>query len=484
VFVLSVRYSLYVIGALLLVLASSMLIPAAVDGVNGDPDWMVFAISSFTTAFSGAVLLMGFRQEGVRFGLRTGYLITVGSWVFIGAFGSLPLMLSSLKIGVTDAIFETMSALTTTGSTVLVGLDTMPKGILLWRSIMQWIGGIGIVAMAIILLPMLRVGGMQLFLTESSTIADKGTPRLVRFATAIAAAYVGLTVLCAVALMAAGMGSFDAVNHAMTTIATGGFSTKDASVGHFDSVPVETVLIIFMAASALPLVLYAHLFMKGWSAFRADAQIPAFLAILCGAIGTLTLWLWAVNGMPFTAALRVTAFNVTSVLTDTGFGSADFSQWGSLPVGVLFGLLLVGGCAGSTSGAIKIFRWQILWIGIHQHLEHVLMPHKVLVARYSGRSVSAEMMGSVRNFFFLYLLTLTAISLGVMATGMDFLAASSAVAQAMANAGPGLTQDIGPAGNFASVPEAGKWLLILAMLLGRLELVTVYVLFLRSYWFD
>jgi trk system potassium uptake protein len=480
----SVRHSLYVIGAFLLVLAASMLVPAAADGANGDPDWVVFALSAFTTAFAGTALLFGFRQPGSIFQRRTGYLITVGSWVFVVGFGSLPLLFSSLNIDVADAVFETMSALTTTGSTVLVGLDTMPKGILLWRSIMQWIGGIGIVAMAIILLPMLRVGGMQLFLTESSTIADKGTPRLYRFAVAIGLAYVGLTAFCTLGLVLAGMSVFDAVNHAMTTIATGGFSTKDASVGHFNSVAIEAVLIVFMAASALPLVLYAHIFMKGWTAFRQDAQVPAFLLTLAAAICIITLWLWANNDMPINEAFRITAFNVTSVLTDTGFGSADFTQWGPLPVGILFGLMLVGGCAGSTSGAIKIFRWQILFTSIHQHLEHMLMPHKVHVARYAGRAVSSEMATSVRNFFFLYLLTLTICSLVLMATGMDFLASSSAVVQAMANAGPGLTQDIGPAGNFANIPDLAKWTLSAAMLLGRLELATVYVLFLRLYWSD
>jgi trk system potassium uptake protein len=347
---------------------------------------------------------------------------------------------------------------------------------------MQWIGGIGIVAMAIILLPILRIGGMQLFKTESSSIEEKSSGRFARYAYAIAFAYIGLTTLCTFGLMLAGMDAFDAVNHAMTTIATGGFSTKDASVGHFNSVSIEAVLIVFMAASALPLVLYAHFFMKGWSAFRADAQISAFLGLLGVSIALVTLWLWDKKDMPLFEALRASAFNVTSILTDTGFGSADFSQWGSFPVGILFVLMLVGGCAGSTSGAIKIFRWQILWIGVLQHLEQMLMPNKVQIPRYAGQPVTFEMLSSVRNFFFLYILTLGFLSLALMFTGMDFLASFSSVAQAMANAGPGLTQDIGPAGNFSAVPDMAKWLLILAMLLGRLELATVYVLFLKSYW--
>lgn len=479
---ISPRSVLFILGALLLVLAAMMLFPALADFMNGDPDWQVFLASAFTTAFIGGAFALSCQQRTFEFSRKTGYLITVGSWVVVGAFGALPLIYSSLDIGVTDAMFEAMSALTTTGSTVLTGLDDMPKGILLWRSILQWIGGIGIVAMAIILLPFLRIGGMQLFLTESSTIGDKGIGRFALFAAAIGATYVGLTTLCAASLAIAGMTWFDAVNHAMTTLATGGFSTKDASIGHFNSVSIEVVTIVFMAVGAMPLVFHIHLATRGWRAFRTDTQVPAFIITLAGAITVMTLWLWLKNGMPWDGALRVAAFNVTSVLTDTGYATADFSQWGSFPVGLMFTLMLVGGCAGSTSGAIKIFRWQILWAGVRSHLQTMLSPHKVQVARYMGRTVAPEMMAAVRNFFFLYLLTLGFLSLAVMATGLDFLAAFSAVAQAMANAGPGLAQDIGPAGNFSGIPDAAKWLLVLAMLLGRLELATVYVLFLRAYW--
>lgn len=461
-----------------------MLFPALLDYSNGDPDWQVFVASSISTAFISGLFVLGFKGNTEHFSVRTGYLLTVSSWVTIGAFGSLPLIYSSLNIGITDAVFETMSALTTTGSTVLSGLDTLPRGILMWRSFMQWLGGVGIVAMAIILLPMLRIGGMQLFRSESSSIDEKTIPRLSTFAGVIAAVYLGLTTLCAISLYIAGMSPFDAVNHAMTTIATGGFSTKDASIGHFDSPLIEGVIIVFMTMSALPLALYAYVFLRGWSALRAETQAPTFLIILILAVTTMTAWNWLSNGDDFLHALRVSAFNVTSVLTDTGFGSADFTQWGSFPVGLMFALMLIGGCAGSTSGAIKIFRWQLLIASIRNQLLHMLTPHRILPLRYGDHPISSDMMVAVRNFFFLYIITLGGISLALMATGMDFLAASSAVAQAMANAGPGLTQDIGPAGNFAHIPEAAKWLLVLAMLLGRLELATVYVMIMRSFWVD
>lgn len=480
----SIRYVLYINGALLFVLALAMLFPAMIDANNNDPDWVVFVASSMTTLFLAGILVFGYRGSGESFNRRTGYLITVSCWVVTCAVGSLPLIFSSLNVSVTDAVFETMSGLTTTGSTILAGLDTMPRGILMWRSLLNWTGGIGIVAMALVLLPMLRIGGMQLFQTESSDISGKLTPRMSTFAMMILGIYVGLTALCATALYFAGMGVFDAVNHAMTTLATGGFSTKDASVGHFNSPLIEAVIIVFMTAGALPLVFYAHVFFKGWSALAADAQVPTFLAVLAAAILIMTGWNWLANGDAPLYALRISAFNVTSVLTDTGYGSADFSQWGNFAVGFMFLLMLVGGCAGSTSGAIKIFRWQLLLAGVRYHLVHMLTPNRIVPLRYGDRTISAEMLMGVRNFFFLYIVTLGLLSVGLMATGMDFLASFSAVAQAMANAGPGLTKEIGPMGNFANVPDAAKWLLTLAMLLGRLELVTVYVMALRAYWAD
>lgn len=480
----SIRYVLYINGALLFVLALAMLFPAMIDANNNDPDWVVFVASSMTTLFLAGILVFGYRGSGESFNRRTGYLITVSSWAVTCAVGSLPLIFSSLNVSVTDAVFETMSGLTTTGSTILAGLDTMPRGILIWRSLLNWIGGIGIVATALVLLPMLRIGGMQLFQTESSDISGKLTPRLSTYALAILGVYVGLTALCAVALYFAGMGAFDAVNHAMTSVATGGFSTKDASVGHFNSPLIEAVIIVFMTAGSLPLVLYAHAFFKGWSAVSADAQVPAFLAVLAAAILIMTGWNWLANGDAPLHALRISAFNVTSIITSTGFGSADFTQWGDFAVGFVFVLFFIGGCAGSTAGSIKIFRWQLLLAGVRHHLAHMMTPHRMMTIRYGERAISPEMLMGVRNFFFLYIVTFGVLSLGVMAAGMDFLSAVGAVAQAMGNIGPGISPELGPMGNFANVPDAAKWLLTLAMLLGRLELVTVYVMALRAYWTD
>lgn len=478
----SLQFILFINGILLCILATVMLVPAAVDLFLGDSDWHVFALSSATTFVAGVLLILAYRADPPPTGSRSGYLLTVASWVLTALFGSLPLVFGSLNLSFTDAFFETMSGLTTTGSTILSGLDSMPPGLLLWRSLLQWIGGIGIVVMAIVLLPALRVGGMELFRTESSDVSEKAVPQAYRLAGVTALVYLGLSVICAIAMIMAGMGPFDAVNHAMTTLATGGYSTKDASVGFFDSVPIEVVTEIFMVSGALPLIFYARLIMVGRRAFKHERQVWGFLGILAVAVSLATVWNVASNDMPFGQAFRQSAFNVTSILTDTGYATTDFSAWGSFAVGLFFVLYFVGGCAGSTSGAIKIFRWQILFASARRQLRLMPSPHRVLVVRYGGRPVDAEMLGAVRNFFFLYLLTFITLSAGVMATGVDFLSSTTSIAQAMANAGPGLGPLVGPATTFAVLPVVAKWIIAAAMLLGRLELATVYVLLVGSYW--
>jgi trk system potassium uptake protein TrkH len=472
----------HVVGVLLTVLAGAMLVPAAVDLWYGNPDWGVFAASAGVTCFVGLATALTTRQQSRQIGTHAGFLITVTSWIAVGLFGSLPLIFSTMDIGITDAVFETFSALTTTGSTVLVGLDTMAPGLLLWRSLLQWFGGVGIVVMAIVMLPFLRVGGMQLFRSESSDISEKAAPRVYQIAGVTALVYLALTVACALSLLAAGMGVFDAINHAMTALATGGFSTKDASIGFYNSLPIEVVLMVFMTLGALPLVFYARLVMEGRRAWEREAQIPAFLAVLAVAILALTAWRAANSEVGLGVALREAAFNVTSILTDTGYATTDFGTWGTGAQAMFLMLMFVGGCAGSTSGAIKIFRWQLLWRAFRGHLLGTLSPHRVVVTRYRGQSVDREMMASVRNFFFMYIMTWAVFSFALMLFGLDILSATSAVAQAMANAGPGLGPIVGPGTNFAAIPDPTKWLLCLAMLLGRLELTTFYVLLMPDFW--
>lgn len=469
------RVVLYVNGVLLLILAVAMTVPLLLDLSTNNPDWIAFAVSAVATAYPGGMLALANRGYGGRLDRRSAYALTVSAWLMVGAFGSLPFCFSALHMSVTDAFFETMSGLTTTGSTVIVGLDHLPLGLLMWRSLLQWIGGAGIILMAILLLPMLGVGGMQLFRTESSDISENLVPRQYEMARITIIVYVVLSTACAVAYGAAGMNAFDAINHAMATLATGGYSTKDASIGYFNSVPVEIVGIVFMLAGALPLAWYARLVSRR-SSVLGEPQVLAFLGVFVAAVVLATAWQVAANHTPFGTALRQSAFNVASVLTDTGFATTDYSTWGSFAVGLFFVLMLVGGCAGSTAGAIKIFRWQVLFGGVARQMRLLLSPNRVMVARYGERVLDATTVESVRNFFFMYIVTLLVLSLGVMATGLDFLSSTSAVAQAMANAGPGLGPIVGPATNFGSIAAPAKWLLVAGMLLGRLELSTVYVL--------
>jgi len=476
------QFVILVDGLLLLILSAAMLVPMIVDLGWGNKDWQVFAASAAVTAFIGGGLAISGRGQQAQLDYRAGYLVTVSAWLVVGGFATLPIYFASLELTFTDAFFETMSGLTTTGSTVIVGLDTLPPGLLLWRSLLQWFGGIGIVVMAIVLLPALRIGGMQLFRTESTDISGKPVPRLLQMASLTVAVYVGLSTACAIAYGVAGMDAFDAINHAMTTIATGGYSTRDASIGFYDSVAIEIVSIVFMVSGALPLIWYAQLLMQAGKRLPQERQVPTLLAILGVAVLLATAWNVGANDMPIAVALRLSAFNVTSILTDTGYATTDFSAWGSFAVGLFFTLFLIGGCAGSTAGAIKIFRWQILLAGVVRQLKLMISPRRVIPTRYGDRTIDEETNQAVRNFFFMYVITLMVMSLLLMATGLDFVSSTSAVAQAMANAGPGLGPVVGPAANFASLQDSAKWLLVVAMLLGRLELSTVYVLLLADYW--
>ncbi len=480
----SFQFVAFVIGVLLNIVASAMAIPAAVDYFAHNSEWRGFAAAMALTYYVGLSLMEANRGAPRRVSLRTGFLLTSLSWAIVTVFAALPLVLCSSRIGFADAFFEAMSGLTTSGATVLVGLDDMDPGILLWRSMLQGIGGLGIVAMAMIMMPFLRVGGMQLFHSESSDISERPVPRAFHVVGLTALVYVGLIVACGVALVVAGMSPFDAANHAMAAVATGGFSTKDASVGFYRSLPVEIVLIVFMTAGSLPLVFYARLAMNWRRAFLRESQVPVFLSVLVLAIAGVAFLRYRTGDVPFLLALRESAFNVTSILTDTGFASTDYAAWGDWANAAFMLLMFIGGCAGSTAGAIKIFRWQVLFRSMGHQMLRTLSPHRVAVVRHQGTPLDDETVGSVRNFFFMYVLTWAALSTGCMIAGMDYLSATSSIAQGMANAGPGLGPLVGPAGSFKDVPVAAKWLISAAMLLGRLELTTVYVLFTAAFWKD
>ena len=473
---------LYAVGFLLMGMGCVMLVPALIDLAFGNPDWRTFVAAAMTTVFLGGSLVLANRGDHVRLDLPQGFMLTTLAWIAVSSVGALPFVFAQNALSIADAFFESTSGFTTTGSTVITGLDEYPPGLLLWRSLTQWMGGLGIVVMAIMILPFLRVGGMQLFRTESSERSDKIFPRAVQMGRWIGSTYLLLTLLCAISLKVAGMSWFDACNHAMTTLATGGFSTKDASIGYYDSPTIEWIEVLFMTSGALPMTFYIRAALQGPRSMFEDGQVWVLLTVLGSAVLPMALWVWLHVGAPAAEALRLAAFNVTSILTDTGYASTDYNQWGGFAIGAFFLFYFVGGCAGSTSGAIKVFRWRILVSSVRDQLHSMRRPHEVSAASYGGHRLTQELTASVVNFFFLYILTFAALSLALMLFGLDFLTSVSGVAQAMANAGPGLGDTIGPAGNFASLPDPAKWILAFAMLLGRLELFTILLLLTPAFW--
>ncbi|MBM3572195.1 MAG: TrkH family potassium uptake protein [Alphaproteobacteria bacterium] len=477
------RPVLFVTGLFLSILAVGMCVPAIADLALSDRDWRVFAASAAVTMFTGVSLSLANRPKG-RFdlSLRGAYLLTTISWAGASFFGSLPFMFSDQRLGLADAVFETMSGLTTTGSTVIVALDNQPVGILLWRGILQFLGGIGIIAMAVAILPFLRIGGMQLFRTESSDRSDKILPSVTQLAVHLVMIYTAFVALCAMALALAGMGPLDASTHAMSALATGGFSTKDASIGHYDSVAIELILIVAMAVGGATFTLYVRAWRGDFRALLRDSQLRWYLGMFATASLAIAAWQWLANGMAPLTALRHASFNVASVMTTTGFASTDFGQWGPFPGVIFFLLMFVGGCTGSTSGAIKVFRFQVLYAVVRTQLRRTLYPHATFMPTYVGRAIDEGVIASVMTFITLYVVVWAALSLGLALCGLDIVTALTGAATALGNVGPGLGEIIGPTGTFQPLPEAAKWMLTLGMMLGRLELLTVLLLLTPVFW--
>ncbi len=471
-----------VIGILLCALSIGMVIPAIVDAFVGNTDWQIFAISSGVTLFVGGAMTLTSRSGGLRLSVRQAFIMTTLSWISLTLFACIPFVFSELQLSFTDAFFEAMSGVTTTGSTVITNLDSTPKGVLIWRALLQWLGGIGIIVMAIAIFPMLRVGGMQLFRTESSDQSEKALPRAAEIASTIILIYLGLTFLCATAYWFAGMSGFDAVAHSMTTIATGGYSTTDGSIGSFENWTIDLIATIGMIIGSLPFILYLKTLQGSYNALWGDSQVQWFISIVAIAILSITSWLWFSGGIEPVQALRYASFNVVSIITGTGYATSDYSQWGSFAVPVFFFIMFIGGCAGSTTCGIKIFRFQVLYSAARTQLHHLLQPHGVFIPYYNGRPISDDVIVSVLSFFFVFGACFALLAVGLGMLGLDYLTAISSAATAISNVGPALGPIVGPSGTFQSIPDAAKWLLAGGMLLGRLELFTVIILFSRSFW--
>lgn len=472
----------YLIGWLVLALGSSMVLPMVADLVTGHGNARVFATTGILTVVTGAATVLACASgERARMGVQQSFLLTTGVWVVFPFFGALPFWFGEPEASFTDAIFESTSALTTTGATVFHDLERLPAGTLLWRGMLQWFGGLGIVVVAMIFLPTLRVGGMQLFRSEAFDTLGKILPRAGQIALSLTGIYLTLSFLCFMAYTFAGMAAFDAVVHSMTTVSTGGMANTDASFAGYGA-GVHYVAVVFMVLAALPFIRFVQIAAGSARPILHDTQIRAFLLVILAFTAILLGWLVTEGVTATELAFREVLFNVVSVVTGTGLTSANYDDWGPLAITMFFVLGLIGGCSGSTACSVKIFRYQLLLSAISAEVKRLHSPNRVFTERYEGRPVSDEVMGSVMAFFMLFYLTLAVTAVLLVLIGLEPLTAISGAATAIANIGPGLGAEIGPDSTFAGLPGVAKWLLSAVMVIGRLELMSVYVLFTAAFW--
>jgi trk system potassium uptake protein TrkH len=477
------RPAFAIFGMTLLLLAGLMLLPASLALVGPAPNSGIFLTTSLIAAVTGLLLTWTNRNTLQQLNTQKVYLITAVNWIGVIAVAAVPFIFSSLHLSVTDAMFEAVSGITTTGSTVITGLDNLPADILLWRSICQWIGGVGIVAMAVMILPFLRVGGMRLFKTESSDMSGKSTPRVKVQIRLLLQVYFMMTLLCVLCYWFFGMELFDAINHGMTTVATGGYSTYDASMGQFSS--QHAILwtgVVFMTLGGIPFTLYVHMMINQKIFFPKDSQVRIFLQILFATGCIMTLYVWVTGSMSFVDALTHSFFNTVSIITTTGFASSDYSLWGPAAVAMFFFLTFVGGCSGSTSGGIKIFRFQLFWLYLKEQMIQSVHPNAVVTLEYNNRKVTEDIISSSISFMYMAMWSYAMLTVILALCGLDLVTSTTAALTALMNVGPGLGEIIGPAGNFSTLPDAAKWALSFGMLLGRLEYLTLYILLTPLFW--
>lgn len=471
----------FILGIFLITLAVSMVVPMlALLAFERTDDLAAFIWASLITFGSGLALVLPGRPRNTNLRPRDMYFLTTVSWLTVCCFAALPMMLIH-HISYTDAFFETMSGITTTGATVISGLDQASPGLLMWRSLLTWLGGIGFIGMAVAILPLLRVGGMRLFKTESSDWSEKVMPRSHMAGKYLIAIYVVITLLAFIAFRLAGMDNFDAINHAMSTVATGGYSTSDASLGHFSNAS-HWVAIVFMIVGSLPFTLYVATARGNRGALWRDEQVRGFLLLLTATSLLFSLWYWLRHDDSLLDSLRIVTFSVVSIVTTTGFAVDDYTQWGGFAVMVFFYLTFIGGCSGSTSGGLKMFRFQVAYALLRANLQQLVHPRAVIRQQYNRHNLDEEIVRSILTFSFFFTMTIGVLALSLALLGLDPLTALTAAASAVCNVGPGLGPIIGPVGTYESLPDAAKWLLSAGMLLGRLEIITVLVLLTPAFW--
>ncbi len=471
------------IGLLLMVFSLTQLPPIVVDLIYQQNEASSFLTAFALTLSSGLLLYLPFRKSTKDFRIREGVLVVVSFWFVLSLFATIPFLLSeSLRMTFSDAFFESMSGLTTTGATVLAGLDDLPKAILYYRQQLQWLGGMGIIVLAVAILPMLGVGGMELYHAESSGISkDRLTPKLTQTAKALWKIYLSFTLICALAYYWAGMSVFDAIGHSYSTVAIGGFSTHDLSIGYFDSVAIESVAIVFMFLAGINFSLHFFVWRKkNILAFFEDSEFKAYLFLLSFMAFVIAGYLWN-SGYYQTVgdALRYGVFQSISIATTTGFTSANFSNWPfMLPVLLIFASF-AGACAGSTGGGIKVVRVLLMFKLAMKEIKKFIHPNAQINIKLNHRSVAESTLISVWGFFSLYVIAFVFIMIALMFTGMDQVTSFSATAASINNLGPGLGN---VAENYGSISESAKWILSFSMLLGRLEILTLMALLHKAFW--
>ncbi len=469
----------FTLGILQIILGIFMLIPIIVQFIYNETDSSFFGASIITIIF-GTLFFLSNLDHQKKLNLQQAFLLTALSWISIAIFGSLPFVFSSTNFSFTNAFFESMSGITTTGSTIISNLEVMPKGILFWRAILQWLGGIGIIVMAITLMPIMNVGGMQLFKISSNDSSEKILPKSKEIALRLICIYLFLTILCATSYYIFGMNFFDSLTHSMTTIATGGFSNYNESIGYFNDISIEISSIIFIISGSLPFIAYIKFLNGDKSIFTSDIQIRTFFKIIIISVIILSLYLISNNDIQFN--LRSIFFNVISILTGTGYVNAQFDNWGSFSLAIFLILMFIGGCAGSTTCGIKIFRVQILFLFISTQLKKIIYPRGIFLMKYDQNPIDNKFISSIISFIFMYLIIFFILAALLSLTGLDFITSISGAATSISNVGPGLGSIIGPNGNFSTLPDISKWILTIGMILGRLELFAILVLFLPSFW--
>ena len=469
----------FTLGILQIILGVSMFIPIIVQFSYSEIDSSFFG-SSIVTIIFGTLFFLSNLDHDKKLNLQQAFLLTALSWISIAIFGSLPFVFSSIELSITDSFFESMSGITTTGSTIISDLENAPKGLLLWRAILQWLGGIGIIVMAITLMPIMNVGGMQLFKISSNDSSEKILPKSKEIALRLIYIYSGLTGLCAITYWIFGMGKFDSLTHSMTTIATGGFSNYNESIGYFNSLPIEVSSMFFIILGSIPFIAYIKFISGNKKIFLNDIQIKTFLKIIIFTVIILSIYLLFSNHENF--SLRSIFFNTISILSGTGYVNAEFDSWGSFPITLFLALMFIGGCAGSTACGVKIFRIQILYLFILNQLKKIIYPKGVFVIKYDQSAVDEKFIASIISFIYFYIVIFFILTALLSLTGLDFITAISGAATSISNVGPGLGPIIGPNGDFSSLPDLSKWILTVGMILGRLELFAILVLFLPSFW--